>query len=229
MVDLQTSQPVPALRRFVRLYVQRRLAPGADLQEPVLARLGGLFEFHFAGLYRVPIVGTERCEFCAPMLVVGPISHQRVQLQADDAVEAVTVMFQPHGLYELFGVPTHLLADHAEEGHALLGSRLTELYALLGETADFPTRVSFLNTFLLSCAAARKAPMGHDWSRAFDWFVRSAETVSVRDAATALSTNVRQFERKALDYSGMSPQTMRRVARFTRALRMRSELLQRVR
>ena len=99
MIDLQTNLPSPPLRRFIRFYVQRRLNPGANLNEPVLARLGSLFEFHFAQLYRVPILGTERYEHCAPMLVVGPISHRRVQLQGDGVVEAVTVMFQPHGLY----------------------------------------------------------------------------------------------------------------------------------
>lgn len=38
-----------------------------------------------------------------------------------------------------------------------------------------------------------------------------------------LHTSVRQLERKALDYGGMSPQTMRRVARFARALRLKSQ------
>lgn len=222
MVDLKTSPPSAPLKRFVRLYVQRRLEPGANLNEPVLARLGGLFEFHFAELYRIPIFGTDRYEHCAPMLVVGPISHRRVQLQAGGVVEAVTVMFQPHGLYELFGVPTHLLAEHAEEGHALLGKRMAGLYEALGTAADFSARVDLLNTFLLEYADRRKPPAGPDWSRALDWFVRSPETVSVSRAAAALNTSVRQLERKALEYGGMSPQTMRRVARFARALRLKS-------
>lgn len=222
MVDLQTSPPLRSLRRFVRLYVQLRLAPGANLNEPVLARLGGLFEFHFAELYRVPIFGTDRYERCAPMLVVGPISHRRVQLQADGAVEALTVMFQPHGIYELFGVPTHLLAEHAEEGHALLGRSMTELYAALGTASDFACRIDLLNAFFHRYALERKSSAGLDWGRALDWFVRSPEAVSVRQAAATLNTSVRQLERKALDYRGMSPQTMRRVARFARALRLKS-------
>ena len=222
MVDLQTSLPSPLLRRFVRLYVQRRLAAGANLHEPVLARLGGLFEFHFAELYRVPIFGTDRHEHCAPMLVVGPISHRRVQLQADGVVEAVTVMFQPHGIYELFGVPTHLLAEHAEEAHALLGRSMTELYAALGAASDFGSRIDLLNAFFNPHALERKSSAGLDWGRALDWFVRSPETVSVRQAAATLNTSVRQLERKALDYGGMSPQTMRRVARFARALRLKA-------
>ena len=111
-VDLATTAPHPALRRFVRYCSQRRIVPGDDLQEPVTARLGGLFEFHFESLYRIPIVGTDRFESCAPMLVVGPITYRRLQLTADGTVESLTVMFQPFGLYELFGVPTNLLTEH---------------------------------------------------------------------------------------------------------------------
>ena len=59
-VDLATTAPHPALRRFVRYYSHRRIVPGDDLQEPVTARLGGLFEFHFKSLYSIPIVGTDR-------------------------------------------------------------------------------------------------------------------------------------------------------------------------
>ena len=222
MIELQTSLPSAPLRRFVRLYVQRRLGIGANLNEPVLARLGGLFEFHFAGLYRVPICGTDRFEHCAPTLVVGPISRRRVQLQADGAVEALTVMFQPHGLYELLGVPTHLLAEHAEEAHALLGRRMPQLYEALGNVSQFADRVDLLNAFLLQNMGGRRASEEVNWGRALDWFVRSPDSVRVRQAATSLNTTVRQLERKALDYGGMSPQTMRRVARFGRALRLRS-------
>lgn len=153
MVDLQTSLPIPALRKHVRLYVQRKLSADANLNEPVLARLGGLFEFHFSGLYRVPIVGTDRCEPCAPVLVGGPVSHNRVQLQADGAIEAVTVMFQPHGLYELFEVPAHYLAEHAEEGHGLIGKDMTELHQALGNAKDFSSRVLLLDAFLERYAA----------------------------------------------------------------------------
>ena len=95
-IELETCAPHPVLRRFVRYYAQRRLAAGANLHEPVTARLGGLLEFHFAGLYRVPSYGTEQYEPCAPMLVVGPMTARR-QLEADGAVEALTVMLQPCG------------------------------------------------------------------------------------------------------------------------------------
>ena len=218
---LDTCQPHPALRRFVRYYSQRRLAPGYNLHEPVTARLGGLLEFHFASLYRIPIVGTNRFEACAPMLVVGPITYRRIQLQVDGAVEALTVMFKPFGLYELFGVPTHLLSEHAVEGHSLLGASFSNLYARLGEAPSFAERVHLLDAFLLAKCSARERTTRPEWRRSLALVADDRGIHGVREMASSLSSSVRQLERKSLEYAGMTPQTMARVSRFMFALRLR--------
>jgi len=220
-VDLATGAPHPALRRFVRYYSQRRLAPGDKLQEPVTARLGGLLEFHFANLYRIPIVGTDRFESCAPMLVVGPITYRRVQLTAEGAVEALTVMFQPFGLRELFGIPTHLVTEHAIEGHSLLGNSISRLYAALGENSSFTSRVRLLDEFLLGRLSSNGSTVDSHWERSLAFVAHDRGMHTVGDVAAKLNVSVRQLERKCLDFAGMTPQTMIRVARFTHALRLK--------
>ena len=220
-VDLATAAPHPALRRFVRYYSQRRLAPEDKLQEPVTARLGGLLEFHFASLYRIPIVGTDRFEACAPMLVVGPITYRRLQLTAEGAVEALTVMFQPFGLRELFGIPTHLVTEHAIEGHSLLGNSISRLYTRLGENLSFASRVRLLDEFLLARLSSNRSPIDSRWQRSLAFVAQDRGRHTVRQIAAILDTSVRQLERKCLDLAGMTPQTMTRVARFTHALRLK--------
>jgi AraC-like DNA-binding protein len=223
-VDLQTTAPHPALRRFVRYYAQRRLLPGDNLQEPVTARLGGLMEFHFASLYRIPIRGTDRFESCAPMLVVGPITYQRLQLQADGAVEVVTVMLQPFGLHELFGVPTHVLTEHAVEGHSLLGNPISQLYARLGEAGSFTQRVQLLDQFLLAQSSLRAAAIKSRWHQSLAFVAQDRGRHSVRQIAASLNSSVRQLERKSLELAGMTPQNVARVARFVHALRLKRAL-----
>ncbi len=219
-IELETCAPHPVLRRFVRYYAQRRLAAGANLHEPVTARLGGLLEFHFAGLYRVPSYGTEQYEPCAPMLVVGPMTARR-QLEADGAVEALTVMLQPCGLFELFGVPTYLLTDHAAEAHSLLGVWISKLYARLGEARSFAERVRLLDCFLLARAAAQPRTANITWCRALTSIIQHQGPLSIRVMAASLNVSVRQLERRSLEYAGMTPQTVTRVARFLRALELR--------
>jgi AraC-like DNA-binding protein len=220
-VDLATTAPHPALRRFVRYYSQRRIVPGDDLQEPVTARLGGLLEFHFASLYRIPIVGTDRFESCAPMLVVGPITYRRLHLTANGTVESLTVMFQPFGLYELFGVPTNLLTEHAVEAHSLLGRSISQLYATLGEARTFPTRVRLLDQFLLKRLSSRNRMRNSHWTQSLTFVAQDRGTHTVRELAASLNTSPRQLERRSLELAGMTPQTMARVARFVHALRLK--------
>jgi AraC-like DNA-binding protein len=220
-VDLATTAPHPALRPFVRYYSQRRIVPADDLQEPVTARLGGLLEFHFASLYRIPIVGTDRFESCAPMLVVGPITYRRVQLTADGVVESLTVMFQPFGLNELFGIPTHLLTEHAVEAHSLLGRSISQLYAALGDAESFTSRVRLLDQYLLDRISFRNAMRDSHWSQSLALVARDRGAHTIRELAKMLNTSPRQLERRSLDVAGMTPQTMARVARFVHALRLK--------
>ena len=220
-VDLATATPHPALQRFVRYYSQRRLAPIDKLQEPVTARLGGLLEFHFASLYRIPIVGTDRFESCAPMLVVGPITYRRVQLTAEGIVEALTVMFQPFGLYELFKVPTHLLTEHAVEAHSLLGKTISQLYATLGEAPSFLSRVRLLDQFLLKRLSSDDRMQDSQWTQSLACIARDRGRNTVRELAQSLGTSPRQLERRSLEIAGMTPQNMARVARFVHALRLK--------
>jgi AraC-like DNA-binding protein len=220
-VDLATTAPHPALRRFVRYYSQRRIVPGDDLQEPVTARLGGLFEFHFESLYRIPIVGTDRFESCAPMLVVGPITYPRLQLTADGTVESLTVMFHPFGLHELFGIPTNLLTEHAVEAHSLLGRSISQLYATLGEARTFPTRVRLLDQFLLKRLYSKSRTRDSHWARSLALVSQDRGAHTVRKLAASLNISPRQLERRSLKFSGMTPQTMARVARFVHALRVK--------
>ena len=220
-VDLATTAPHSALRPFVRYYSQRRIVPGDDLQEPVTARLGGLFEFHFDSLYRIPILGTDRFESCAPMLVVGPITYRRLQLTADGTVESLTVMFQPFGLYELFGVPTHLLTEHAIEAHSFLGRSISQLYAALGEARSFKCRVRLLDHFLLKRLSSKNRAQDSHWARSLALVAQDRGSHTVHELAASLNTSPRQLERRTLDLAGMTPQTMARVARFVHALRLK--------
>jgi AraC-like DNA-binding protein len=152
------------------------------------------------------------------MLVVGPITYRRVQLHADGAVEAVTVMFQPFGFHELFGVPTHLLTEHAVEGHSLLGNSISQLHARMGEETLFEKRVQLLDQFLLAQSSSRERAADSQWHRSLALIAQDRGLHSVRQIAAALNSSVRQLERKSLEFAGMTPQTMARVARFVHAL-----------
>jgi AraC-like DNA-binding protein len=215
MVKVQTAPPHQALRPFVYRYVQRNLAPNAGLNEPVVARLGGCLEFQFAGLFRIPLVGSDRHDHCPRIGVIGPMTHHTVDLHADGAVESLTVFFHPEGFRELFGTPMHLIAGHGFEATPLIGGCVDALYQRLGNAPGFPERVQMLEEFLLR--RHRPAASGQ-LSKAMAWSARVQEPRAVGAIANATGMSVRRLERKSLEYFCVSPQMATRIARFQRAL-----------
>ena len=155
------------------------------------------------------------------MLVVGPITYRRLQLTADGTVESLTVMFQPFGLYELFGVPTNLLTEHAVEAQSLLGRSISQLYATLGEARMFSTRVRLLDQFLLKRIYSNSRTQDSHWARSLTLVAQDRGAHTVRELAALLNTSPRQLERRSLELAGMTPQTVARVARFVHALRLK--------
>jgi AraC-like DNA-binding protein len=137
------------------------------------------------------------------------------------AVEAVTVMFQPFGLHELFGIPTHLLTEYAVEGHSLLGCSISRLHGRMGDERSFEKRVQMLDQFLLAQRTSRKRAEDSRWHRSLAMVAQDRGLHNVRRIAASLNSSVRQLERKSLEFAGMTPQTMARVARFVHALELK--------
>ncbi len=130
-------------------------------------------------------------------------------------------MFQPFGLYELFGVPTQLLTEHAVEAHSLPGRSISQLYDALGEARSFRSRVCLLNQFLLKRLSSRNRMRNSHWTQSLTFVAQDRGTHTVRELAASLNTSPRQLERRSLELAGMTPQTMARVARFVHALRLK--------
>ena len=133
MLNVQSASPSPALRPFIRAYVQREAHLGSlELVEPVVARLGVMLEFEFAGSYEVRNYGSESLEKPNAISVIGPQGWRRSRLIIRGDIESLVIMFQPCGFHALFGVPTAPLSNGGTEGHALLGHGVSRLHQQLG-------------------------------------------------------------------------------------------------
>src|SRR3978361_2016416 len=118
MLSVQSAPPEPHLKPFIRAYGQREARLGShELVEPVVARLGVMLEFEFAGSYEVRNYGTETVEEPNSISIIGPQGWRRSRLIIPGPNESLVVMFQPFGFRALFGVPTALLSNAGTEGH----------------------------------------------------------------------------------------------------------------
>lgn len=222
MLTVQSQKPDPRLDPFVRLYVQRETRRGdQEIVEPVVARLGTMMEFQFGRLYEIPVYGTSQILISPRIAVIGPMTYRRVRLVIRDEVQALAILFQPQGFRALLGIPTSLVTDLGVDGSGVLGGEITELFERLGNTATFSQRVNILNDFLLRChLTSRPLDQIH---HALDRLIVPGARVRIADIARHAGVTVRQLERKSLEYAGVSPRTLVRIARFQHVLKLKSE------
>jgi AraC-like DNA-binding protein len=221
MLTVESRKPHPELRPFVRSYVQRETQRnGEETVEPVVARLGTMLEFQFARPYEIPIYGTDNILVSPRIALIGPITHRRVRLILRGDVQALAVLFQPQGFSALFGIPTALITNVGVDASGILGGMVIQLYERLAHTVTFDQRAKYLDDFLLRCLMASK-PLD-DIHRALNRLIMSGYPAKIAVVASHAGVTIRQLERKSLEYTGLSPKTLVRIARFQQVLKMKS-------
>jgi AraC-like DNA-binding protein len=215
MLSAKSANPDVALQPFIHCYVQREtLSRNGEMVEPVFPRSGAMLEFQFAAAYEVRAYGTEQLRQSWATTVIGPIDSRRVRLILRNHMQSLVVLFQPLGLYRLFGVPLSPLTGAGTEGHAVFGSQASSLYQCLGNVVSFSDRVKVLDRFfldrLLRSEALSPAVL------AIRLLISGQGNVSTAAKMSGLSE--RQLERKSLECVGISPKSLSRISRFQRAI-----------
>ena len=172
------------------------------------------WSFQFASVYDVRAFGTEQQRPSWATTVIGPIDARRVRLILRGYVQSLVILFRPLGLYRLLGVPISPLTGAGTEGHAVFGPQVSSLYQRLGNTDNFADRVKLLDRFFLH-RLERARPLDPT-ARAMHRL--AAGRCSIGDAARMIGISERQFERRSLEWAGVSPKTLARVSRFQRAI-----------
>ena len=220
MLHVQESRPHPELRRFIRAYVQRQSNPSDPaLVEPVVARLGVILDFQFGDPYNVPFYGSDKANLSAPVAVIGPITARKARIIIQGRVQTLAVLFQPLGFHALFRIPNPELADIGTDAHAVIGPAASRLGQELGALSAFSERTDILDHFFLRQLQKWRPDAVVEALRT----MIEPQPMRVRDAARLATLSTRQFERRSLEYAGVTPKMLTRIARFQRALQMKYE------
>ena len=218
---LLASLPVPHLRHLIRHYyqVQDTLLGSVSLQ-PVPARSPQILEFMFGTRYQVRRPDRETTEHVRAVALVGSRTSPSVELILSGNVDAFTIVFQPGAFSALFGIPAVELTNGDFDGEEVLGLRIKELYARLGEVSAFHERVDVADSLLCSIRPARESVS--DIVRAAYTMKRNNGSVRISELAHHAGLGLRQFERR-FDYEiGISPKLYARIVRFETALQRRA-------
>jgi AraC-like DNA-binding protein len=211
---LQSAQPQPALRPYVRAYAQRQFSADDPLLiESVPAQLEQVLNFELGVL---PGVQHRECTITDHVWIGGAQTSFAGHMRLSPGVESFAIFFQPAGWSELSGIPMCEVTDRICDAASILGPAIRSLWNRLGETSSFEARVGIAERFLLGCTTRRLTD--HRIVAAATYLFRQHGLVRIPIMSDRESLGLRQFERRFCRATGMPPKVFARVARFQAAL-----------
>jgi len=153
-----------------------------------------------------------------PCLLVGPHT-QRVDSKMGKHNLMVYVGFKPGALYRLLGIPMNLVINTALNGADYFGSEIGNLLDRLQVAAGYPQMIDHVTKFLL--AKVHRMKQLDSFDHAMQYLVRMSGNISMDKIAALSCLSSRQFERKSYERIGLPPKLYARIARFSKAYRIR--------
>jgi AraC-like DNA-binding protein len=162
--------------------------------------------------------GEEDYKTRARCIVVGP-QATRMNLLVRRSHRCFVVAFKPGGLYRLLGIPMKELYDDGFEGREVIGAEMERLTEQLQEASSFSQMAVYAEQFLQAKHSTIKSGLPLD--AALQLLAKNNGLLSIDHIASLSCLSLRQFERACLQRIGYSPKFFARLARFSKAYRLR--------
>ncbi|GAB3960537.1 helix-turn-helix domain-containing protein [Spirosoma harenae] len=134
----------------------------------------------------------------------------------------VATFFETGGLHRLLGIPMTEFFDFSLDLSLLWSTQIREVAQQLRETANYDRMQQIVEAFLLR-QFQKKQLATHPIDKAFQLLSEPNRLVSLDYLADQACLSFRQFERKCHERVGLSPHMFRRLARFSKAFRLKEQ------
>jgi AraC-like DNA-binding protein len=163
-------------------------------------------------------VGHHQFNVQPAIVIIGP-QYTRVNIKVTRRIKAVRADFHPSGLHRLLGLPMKELFDEGFDARDLLGNEMSQINEQLVNVDDLSMRKVIVEAYFF-----RKLNRLKDLTR-FDFalreLVRSDGNLPIEQVASLACLSIRQLERKFNERIGIPPKVFARIARFSKAYRLR--------
>ncbi|HEY5822739.1 MAG TPA: helix-turn-helix domain-containing protein [Cyclobacteriaceae bacterium] len=132
----------------------------------------------------------------------------------------IQVVFQPGALFRLTGIPAGELNNRYLDAETIFSKDIREVNARLGSAVDHKEMMGIIECFLLQLVNRSKVE-SHSIDQVGLIMLKNKE-VSVDWLARESCLSTRQFERKFIERTGITPKYFMRVARFAEAYKMKN-------
>ena len=209
--------PTIALRPFIQFYIHVERSRGDPLVTlPIPARASPMIEFVFGDRFKFRYWGSPDEAAVPATSLVGMLTRPHVTLLHQGTFQSFIIMFQAHGLTDLFGVPSSEVTNHTYDAGDVLGKPVRELRQRLGNCETCQQRVSVANHFF---AERLKHAQAVDRIAFVANRIRSCNgNLSSAELARQVGVGVRQFQREFSARFGAGPKLFSRIVRFQNAL-----------
>jgi AraC-like DNA-binding protein len=221
MAQVQIISPSPALQPFVRAFECIRALPGGTgNKRAVWARPHAAIPIALGPGREAYEYRTGRHLQVPESVVVGTLTRRFADVVLGERQRVFNIIFQPGGLYRLFGVTAGPLADQAVGASDVLGSLVGELAGQLRQADGPRAQAQVAEAFLLPyVAVARAEDAVH---RAAARQIAAHGMVPIAALIADSGFGMRQFERRFLEQFGVSPKRFARIVRLDYALQVKS-------
>jgi AraC-like DNA-binding protein len=218
MFPIHFQIPTIALRTFIQFYTQAEVSLRDPLViRPIPARASPMIEFVFGDRFKVRYWQSRDDVTTPATALVGMLTRPHATLLHQGTFQSFVIMFQVHGLTDLFGVPPSEVTNHTYDADAVLGKPIRELEQRLGNCKTFQQRVSVANHFFAE--RSKHAQAVDRMAFAADQILTSSgKLLPSAELAGQAGIGVRQFQREFSARFGASPKLFSRIARFQNAL-----------
>jgi AraC-like DNA-binding protein len=213
---IKTARPRGELREFVQVYAQREIGcDGAVFSQPNSSTLeqGIVFQLDGQTILDYPD-GWSRL---APKAwVFGGWTPPCGGASFAGHVLAFAVFLKPLSLWQLFGIPSNIMANKDYNAEDLLGREILDLWSKLAECNTFQQRIREMEGYLLPFAVRAS---GRTLIMKTAQLIRSRKgAIRIDEIAYHAALSVRQYERRFMGEVGMTPKLFARTTRFQNAL-----------
>lgn len=216
---LQILPPHPALRPFVKAYWYLHIQHNAPAISIPIAPIPETC-LYFYPKDKLHVNYLDKSTQTIPDNIITGQVTVRHNLVIPHNYLMFKVLLQPSGFFRLFGIPMTLFAGGHEEMNPVLGNEIREIRERIENAAMFEEMVGIMERFLLRKVAAYKVE-----KHAIDAVLEQSNfyQYSLDQLANDACLSSRQFERKFLERTGVSPKFYGRIVRFNRAMKIKKQ------
>lgn len=216
MRTIQTAKPLPELSEFVQVYAQREMDCGnAVFTQPRASALESGIVFHLNGemILDCPDCHTRTA---SKVWFFGSSTPQSGVERFGGHVLAFGIFLKPLASWQLFRIPTSLLANKEYAADDLIGDGILDLLSIVAESNTFQQRVRAAEEYLLPFAM--RASSRTLILKTAQHMLSCRGAVRIDEIAYQAAMSVRQYERRFVEEIGMTPKLFARTRRYQSAL-----------